>query len=205
MTSIDLRAAMIVDSCARLGLRVPGDVAVVGVDNNEVICELCRVPLSSVSRSDHEVGWQAASLLSRLIAKKSCAPQEILVPPDQIVQRRSTDIIAVNDPQLASAVGYIREHMREPFGIERLVQITGRSRRWLTQHFRESLSCTPYEYICLVRIEQAKKMLTAERKLPLQEIARSCGFTETRNLRHVFERLTGMTPAAYRRGASGDR
>jgi LacI family transcriptional regulator len=162
---------------------------------------LCRVPLSSVSRSDHEVGYQAASLLSRLIAGRSRLPQEILVAPDQIVQRRSTDIIAVNDPQLASVVQYIREHMAEPFGIERLVQVTGRSRRWLTQHFRDSLSCTPYEYICLVRIEQAKRLLAADRKLPLHEIAQSCGFTETRNLRHVFARLTGMTPAGYRRGA----
>ncbi|MBN1590036.1 MAG: XylR family transcriptional regulator, partial [Pirellulales bacterium] len=68
MASIDLRAAMIVDACLRLGLRVPDDVGVVGVDNNEVICQLCRVPLSSVSRSDLEVGYRAASVLSRMIA-----------------------------------------------------------------------------------------------------------------------------------------
>lgn len=199
LASIDLRATMIIDSCMRLGLRVPGDVAVIGVDNNEVICELCQVPLSSVSRSDHEVGYQAASLLNQLVEQDSRAVEEMLIPPDRIVQRRSTDMVAIDDPQIAAAVQYIREHTVEPFGIERLVQITGKSRRWLTQHFQSCLSCTPYEYICLVRVEQAKKFLAADEKLPLHEIARRCGFSETRNLRHVFERLTQMTPATYRR------
>jgi LacI family transcriptional regulator len=199
MASIDLRAAMIVDSCARLGLRVPVDVAVIGVDNNEVICELCRVPLSSVSRSDLEVGYEAASLLYRMIVRKSRPTNEILIPPDGIVQRRSTDIVAVGDPDLAAAALYVREHVDEPFGLERLVRVVGRSRRWLTLHFRRCLSCTPYEYICRVRVEQAKKLLSADEKLPFYEIARRCGFGETRNLRQVFERLTGMTPVRYRR------
>lgn len=199
--NIDLRATMIIDSCMRLGLRVPGDVAVIGVDNNEVICDLCQVPLSSVSRSDHEVGYQAASLLNDLMQQDTRETQEILIPPDRIVQRRSTDMIAIDEPQIAAAVQYIRENTEEPFGIERLVQITGKSRRWLTQHFRIALSCTPYEYICLVRVEQAKKMLASSEKIPLHEIARRCGFSETRNLRHVFERFTKMTPASYRRSS----
>jgi len=201
MASIDLRAAMIVDSCARLGLRVPVDVAVIGVDNNEVICELCRVPLSSVSRSDLEVGYEAASLLYQMIVRKSRPRNELLIPPDGIVQRRSTDIVAVGDPDLAAAVLYVREHVAEPFGLERLVRVVGRSRRWLTLHFRRCLSCTPYEYICRVRVEQAKRLLAAEERLPFYEIARRCGFVETRNLRQVFERLTGMTPVRYRRSS----
>jgi LacI family transcriptional regulator len=201
MASIDLRGAMIIDACARLGLRVPADVAVIGVDDNEVICELCRVPLSSVSRSDLEVGYKAASLLSQMIGRKGRSTDEILIPPDRIVQRRSTDIVAVDNPEITAAAGYIQEHVDESFGIERLVQVSGRSRRWLTQHFRHCLSCTPYEYICLVRVERAKKLLSAGEKLPLYEIARRCGFSETRNLRHVFRRLTGTTPARYRRGS----
>ncbi|MGD9126756.1 MAG: DNA-binding transcriptional regulator [Planctomycetia bacterium] len=205
MASIDLRAAMIIDSCARLGLRVPSDVAVVGVDNNEVICELSQVTLSSVSRSDHEVGYQAASLLNQLINGPLSTDTEILIPPDRIVQRRSTDTIAIDDPQIAAAVQYIRENTHESFGIERLVYVTGKSRRWLTQQFREVLSCTPYEYICMVRVEQAKKLLAGKEKLPLFEIAERCGFSETRNLRHVFERFTGTTPSRYRRNCQEDR
>lgn len=199
MASIDLRAAMIVDACSRLGLRVPADVAVIGVDNNDVICDMCRVPLSSVSRSDLEVGYQAASLLFRMIVRKSRSVKELLIPPDGIVQRRSTSIVAVNDPEIAAAVEYLQEHVEESFGIERLVRVMGRSRRWLTEHFRRCLSCTPYEYICLVRVEHAKKLLASDEKLPLYEIARRCGFSEARNLRQIFERLTGATPARYRR------
>lgn len=199
MASIDLRATMLIDSCDRLKLRVPADVAVIGVDNNDVICELCRVPLSSVSRSDLEVGCQAAALLGSLMAHKARPASEILIPPDRIVQRRSTEIVAVSNPVIGAAARYVGEHVAEPFGIERLVQAVGRSRRWLTQHFRSCLSCTPYQYICMVRVEQAKKLLAAGEKLPLAEIARRCGFNETRNLRHVFQRLTGTTPAGYRR------
>jgi LacI family transcriptional regulator len=199
MASIDLRATMLIDSCDRLKLRVPADVAVIGVDNNEVICELCRVPLSSVSRSDLEVGYQAAALLGRLMMHKPRPTSEILIAPDRIVQRRSTEIVAVGNPVIGAAARYVREHVAEPFGIERLVRAVNRSRRWLTQHFRSCLSCTPYQYICIVRVEQAKKLLAAGEKLPLFEIARRCGFSETRNLRHVFQRLTGTTPAAYRR------
>jgi LacI family transcriptional regulator len=201
MASIDLRGAMIIDACARLGLRVPADVAVIGVDDNEVICELCRVPLSSVSRSDLDVGYKAAWLLSQTIGRKRRSTDEIIIPPDRIVQRRSTDIVAVANPEIAAAAAYIQEHIDESFGIERLVEVSGRSRRWLTQHFRSYLSCTPYEYICLMRVEQAKRLLSAGEKLPLHEIARRCGFTETRNLRLVFRRLAGMTPARYRRGS----
>ena len=171
MASIDLRATMLIDSCDRLKLRVPADVAVIGVDNNDVICELCRVPLSSVSRSDLEVGCQAAALLGSLM-RKARLVSEILIPPDRIVQRRSTEIVAVSNPVIGAAARYVGEHVAEPFGIERLVQAVGRSRRWLTQHFRSCLSCTPYQYICMVRVEQAKKLLAAGEKLPL---ARSPG------------------------------
>jgi LacI family transcriptional regulator len=198
LASIDLRAAMVVDACTRLGLRVPDDVAVVGVDNNEVICQLCRVPLTSVSRSDHEVGYQAAALLSRIIAGEPWPKEEVLIPPDRVVTRRSTDVIAIGDVEVAAAVRYIQEHLDEPFGIERLVLAVGRSRRWLTEHFHACLSCTPYEFICRIRIDRAKQLLSAERKVPLHEIARQCGFSETRNLRIVFERVTGERPSRYR-------
>lgn len=199
LASIDLRGAMIIDACARLGLRVPDDVGVVGIDNNEVICELCRVPLSSVSRSDFEVGYRAASLLHRMITGKSHPTSDVLIPPDGIVQRRSTKIVAVDHPEIAAAVRYLQEHVREPFGIERLVQVVGRSRRWLTEHFRASLGCTPYEYICRVRVQEAQRLLETEPTLRLHEVAERCGFSETRNLRHVFERLTGTSPARHRR------
>ncbi|MBN1910897.1 MAG: DNA-binding transcriptional regulator [Pirellulales bacterium] len=198
LASIDLRGGMIVDACARLGLRVPDDVAVVGIDNNEVFCEMIRVPLTSVSRSDMEVGYKAAATLARMIAGESCPTEDLLIAPDRVVTRRSTDIVAVSDAEVATAVRYVQEHVDEPFGIERLVQIVGRSRRWLTEHFRECLACTPYEFICRARVERAKSLLLAEEKLPLHEIARRCGFSETRNLRTVFERLTGERPAYYR-------
>ncbi|MBN1591226.1 MAG: helix-turn-helix transcriptional regulator, partial [Pirellulales bacterium] len=129
--------------------------------------------------------------------------EEILIPPDRVVPRGSTDVVAVADPHVAAAVRYIQEHLDESFGIERLVQVAGRSRRWLTEHFRTCLSCTPYEFMSLTRVERAKELLAAEGKLPLHEIARRCGFSETRNLRTVFQRVTGERPARYRENNRG--
>ena len=199
MAAFDVRATMVVDACARLGLRVPDDVAVVGVDNNDVTCELCQTPLSSVSRNPYLVGWEAAALLDRLMAGEPRPEQDVLVAPDAVVQRRSTDVLAIEDAKVAAAAQFVRRHVNEPFGIERLLPLVGVSRRWLTHRFKQCLGTTPYEFICQTRVQRAKELLTGAETLPLGRIAEACGFTDTRRFRLVFERLTGITPAEYRR------
>jgi LacI family transcriptional regulator len=196
----DYAGTILIDACLRLGLRVPEDVAVVGVDNDVITCEFCEVPLSSVARSNREVGYEAASLLDRLM-DGAPPPEDILIPPEGVVRRRSTDAVATDDPQVAAAVRYIQEHLAERSCMDSLVRTLSISHRSLEIRFQKSLRCTPREYISRRRVERAEQLLAGNQKSKLQSIAKACGFTGPRHLREVFRRVTGLTPAEYRRRA----
>ena len=195
----DSRAMTILDACAANGLSVPEDVAVLGVDNQETVCRFARVPLSSVSRNDREIGYRAAALLDRLMAGKRPPKRDVLVPPEGVHARESTDILAIDDPEVAVAVRYIDHHATEAITVDMVVQHLPVSRRWLEYRFKEHLGCTPHEYLCRARVRQAKSLLSSRQKLKMHQVAAACGFTDTRHLRSVFERLTGMTPGEYHR------
>lgn len=198
MASSDLRAGMVFEACATLTLRIPEDVAIIGVDNDPVACEFCQPPLSSVSRNDVRVGYEAAALLDRLIRGGAPPKKPILVPPDAVVQRRSTETWAIEDVQVASAVKFIREHLAENFGVERLLKESELSRRRLEHRFRETLGRSPYAFINDLRVAQARRLLAAQDGRNLADIAAECGFREVRRLRLVFQKLTGMKPSRYR-------
>lgn len=195
----DSRAALMADVCFRLGIRVPNDVAIIGVDNEPFTCELARVPLTSVSRNDHRAGYEAAQLLNGLMDGQAPPEDNIVIPPDGIVTRRSTDVIAITDRQILTLIRYIDEHIAEPFGVERLDKLVSFSRRSLENRFKKSLRCTPHEYIARARVRQAEEFLNAERRQTLGQIAEACGFGDTRRFRIVFQQLTGNSPAEYRR------
>jgi LacI family transcriptional regulator len=135
MASTDLRAGMVLDACQRLSLRVPEDVAVIGVDNDPVACEFRAPRLSSVSRNDYEVGFRAAEFLHRLIQGEPMEKPVILVPPDGVVSRRSTEVLAVEDPLIAGIVQSIASRLHEPFGVDGLLSGRNLSRRRIEQRF----------------------------------------------------------------------
>lgn len=193
----DYRARVLVDECVRLGLAVPHDVAVLGVGNDLTACEFCQPTLSSVSPAARRVGYEAAALLDRLMAGQPAPQRDLLIPPDGVVSRRSTDTIAVDDPNVSAAVHYMQDHLAEVFGIERVMKQVAVSRRRLHEQFQRLLNSTPYEYLCHLRVERAKLLLAAPGQVKLRTIAVACGFSSPARLRLVFQRLTGMTPAAY--------
>lgn len=200
----DNRALMAVDACLRLGLRVPEDVAVLGASNSEIACELSEVSLSSVGWHNREVGYRAADLLDRLMEGTSLDETEILLPPYGVVERRSTQLLAVADEHVLSAVRCIDDHLRESsFNIEQLCRMVPVSRRWLERRFAEFLRTTPYDYLSRARVRKAIRLLEGSERLPLREIAERCGFEELRQFRTVFQRITGVTPKEYRRMAAG--
>ena len=194
----DYAAMVIVETCLRLGLRVPDDVAVIGVGNDRLTCEMCAVPLSSVARSNWEVGYRAAAVLDRLMSGKAPPKQGLLVRPEGVVRRRSTDVVHVDDPPLAAAVKYMREHAGEHFQIGAVLKNISVSRRLLEIHCRKHLHCTPQQYLRQMRVERAKQLLSRSAELKLQQIARMSGFTSARHFRDAFQRVTGTTPARYR-------
>lgn len=204
LASTDLRATMVLDACERAGLRVPEDAAVIGVDNDPVACEFSHPPLTSVSRNDRAVGYRAAELLDQLMRGAPAPNTPLLVPPDKVMSRRSTETLAIEDQHVAAAVAHVREHLHEPFGVERVAGRAPLSRRRLEHRFKRALGCTPYEFISRTRVDKARTLLASPQKQTLARIAALCGFSEPRRFRMVFQRLTGMTPAEYRRQALGN-
>ncbi|MBN2217253.1 MAG: substrate-binding domain-containing protein [Pirellulales bacterium] len=195
----DYRARLLIDECLRLGLHVPDDVAILGVDNDDVICEFCQPTLSSVSRSAQWVGYQSAALLDRLMSGETPPKHDVLIPPDGVVKRQSTDVIAVHDAHVLKVVRFIHDHVDEPFGVEKLLQLVSISRRQLETLFKKHLGRTPYEYLCQMRVRRAKDLLWDPEGFSIAEVAQLCGFPDSYRFRLVFTRLTGETPTAYRR------
>jgi LacI family transcriptional regulator len=194
----DFAGTVVIETCIRLGLRVPDDVAVLGTGDDIITCDFSVVPLTSVARNSRAVGYQAAALLDRLMAGRPAPAEDILLPPEGVVPRRSTDVVSVEDPQVAAAVKYIHEHLTEPLTLSALERHLDISRRTLELRFAKSLGCTPSDYIARRRVEHAKKMLSGCDKTKLHKIAKSCGFTSQRHFREVFQRLVGSTPAEFR-------
>jgi LacI family transcriptional regulator len=199
----DYRARVLVDECVRLGLDVPHDVAVLGVGNDLAACEFCQPSLSSVSPAARRVGYEAAAILDRLMAGQPVPHRDLLIPPDGVVHRRSTDTMAVDDPNVNAAVHYMQDHLNEVFGIERVMKQVAVSRRRLHEQFQRLLDYTPYEYLCHLRVERAKSLLAVPGQVKLRTIAVACGFSSPARLRLVFQRVTGMTPAVYHRRHRG--
>lgn len=200
----DYRARTLVDECRRLGLRIPHDVAVVGLDNDPTLCEFCQPTLTSVSRNAWRVGYEAAAMLDCLMAGRTPPLPEVLIAPDGVVARQSTDTVAVEDPYVADAVHFIHEHLGQPFGVAQVVQAGRVSRRELETRFRQAVGSTPYDYICRVRVERAKQLLEAPEATKLHAVAVACGFSGVERMRLVFLRITGQTPADYRQSFGRD-
>ncbi len=197
----DYRARAVMDECQRLGLEIPHDVAVLGMEDDPTICEFCRPTLSSVSRNGWRLGYETAALLDRLMDGRSPPPHDILVPSDGVVARQSTDTVAVEDAHVAAAVHFIHDHLGEPFGVERVVQATAISRRQLEIRFRRVLGCTLHDYLCRERIERAKRLLGSAERIKFQQVAAACGLQTAERLRLVFKRVCGRTPQQYRLSA----
>lgn len=195
----DYRARIVVDECRRLRLRIPHDVAVVGLDNDPTVCEFCQPTLTSVSRNAWRVGYETAALLDRLIDGQAPPPYDTLIPPDGVVARQSTDTVAVEDPYVADAVHFIHDHLAQPFGVAQVVEAGRVSRRELETRFHGVLHCTPYDYICRARVERAERLLQSGERIKLHNVASACGFTSVERMRLVFLRMTGKTPLDYRR------
>ncbi len=195
----DYRARVLIDECRRLGLNVPYDVAVLGMDNDLAACEFCQPTLSSVSRSAWKIGYEAARMLHHLMDGQSPPALDVRIPPDGVVARRSTDTIAVDDPHVRAAVHFMRDHLHESFGLERVLKHLDVSRRLLHERFKHLLGLPPYEYLCGLRVERAKQLLSVSKQIKMRKIAAECGFSSAARMRLVFQRIAGMTPLEYHR------
>ena len=190
MAAHDPRATMVVRACERVGLRVPADVAVIGVNDDTVTCETSRPTLTSIRRSGQVVGRLAAETLLKQIHGER-VDHETIVAPGRFMERESTRTLAIDHPGLALAVDFVATHFQSPVGVDQIVAVCGQSRRWLEEAFRRELDCSPAEFLKRRRVRAAREILSARPKIGLGELAALCGFSGTRQLKAVFERETG--------------
>jgi LacI family transcriptional regulator len=193
----DSRGQQVLDGCRRAGLPVPDAVAVLGVDNDEVLCALSPPPMSSVILNPRRAGWEAAALLSLMMQGEHVPPSAHFIPPLGIATRQSTDILAVNDSHVASALRYIREHACEGIGVGDVLRHCPMARRALETRFKRLIGRTPRQEIVRVQLNRAKELLVGS-DLTMADIAERVGF-ETAYLSTVFKQETGMTASDYRR------
>ncbi len=197
MACYDIKAQKLLDACRELDIAVPEEVAVIGVDNDKLLCNLAAPPLSSVNCNTRRTGFEAASLLDRMMDGEQVGPESILVSPLGIEARQSTDILAIDDPDIASAVRFIRENAMSGINVSDILREVPLSRRVLENRFRKTIGRTPHEEITRIRITRIKQLLS-ETDLPLSEIARRTGFDHDEYMSVLFRKAVGTPPGQYR-------
>jgi LacI family transcriptional regulator, galactose operon repressor len=197
MACNDDRGRGVLEACRLAGVRVPEQVAVIGVDDDELFCELADPPLSSVALNAEHGGYRAAHLLDQLIRKKVKGPQKLIVEPTHVVARRSTEIQAIGDREVGSAMDFIHRNRARNFTVNDVAADVGISRRNLEVKFRRSTGRTILSEIQRIRLEHAKRMLR-DTDIPIPQIAASSGYNSASYLTQVFRKEVGITPAKYR-------
>jgi LacI family transcriptional regulator len=197
MACYDFKGQQLLDVCRELDIAVPEQVAVIGVDNDARLCKLCTPPLSSVIPDTHRTGYEAAQLLDRMMRGEKVGTDAVLVPPLGIAERQSSDVYAIDDPDIASALRYIREHACEGISVSDLLRVVPLSRRMLEHRFLKLVRRTPHAEIIRIRMERASRLLR-ETDLSLAEIANRAGFADANYLSVAFKKQMGVAPRAYR-------
>ncbi|MBN2201427.1 DNA-binding transcriptional regulator [bacterium] len=198
MTCNDDQGQHVLEVCKRTGLRVPEDVAVLGVDNDPMICEIGDPPLSSISLNVESAGFEAARLLADLFRGRKMRGQQIYVTPTHVVQRQSTDILAVSDPEVAAAMRYIRANAKNKMLVMDVVRQTRVSRRTLEERFKKTVHKSVYDEIRQVRVEWISRLLM-ETDLPISQITALFNFTDVEHISRYFRKEKGMGLREFRK------
>jgi LacI family transcriptional regulator len=195
----DLFAYAIADACKEIGAQVPFDVAIVGNGNLRLVCESTDPPLSSVAHGSEQIGFEAAHILHRMIkGDASASKTHLKLPPEGVVQRRSTDFFAVDDPLVLKALRIIKGQVGERLTTSYLAQEVGVSRRLLNTRFQHAIGHSPGEEIRKARLRKAKSLLTNGVQT-IEEISFQCGFENASGFVRSFRNEIGVTPGQYRR------
>jgi LacI family transcriptional regulator len=200
MACNDIRGQQVLTACRAIGVAVPDEVAVLGVDNDEVLCDLADPPLSSIIPDTHRIGYEAASRLERMMNGEPSREPTTVIPPLGVVTRRSTDVLAVDDRALSSAARFIREHACERITVTDVLAGIPLSRSVFERRFLKVFGRTPKAEILRTQLDRVMQLL-AETDLPLKQVASRTGFEYPEYMSTAFKKRTGLTPGQYRRSA----
>lgn len=194
----DDRGQQILEACKSAGLNVPGEVAVIGVDNDPIICGFCDPPLTSIALNTEYAGFAIAELLDKLMNGESMKGQEIKVTPTHIVRRQSTDILFVDDEAVSQAIRFIRENAKNKIKVDDVVKQTCLSRRSLESRFRKLIHRSIQEEIRKTRTELITRMLI-ETNLSISEITSMFNFTDVEHIARYFKKEKGVALRDFRK------
>lgn len=197
MACDDNQGLHITEACRQNKIRIPEEVAVLGVDNDEMLCELSDPPLSSIALDLEKGGYDTAKLLSRLIGGLS-EPYDIIVKPTQVITRQSTDIYATNDAHIASSLRFIHKNIEKNLQVDEIVKQVPLSRRSLEKRFLQITGMPVYKYIFNLRMEKfTQKLLETDHTI--FEIALDLGLNDSKNIARQFKQVKGCNPIEYRK------
>jgi LacI family transcriptional regulator len=196
-TKSDYDAAWLSNLCIEDGIRVPEDIAILGADDNALICENQAIPLSSVQHDLRKIGYQGAAMLDRLMHGEILSERIQLIPPRGITVRQSTDALAVTDPVIRKVLKYLQSEYKRSIGTLEIADLFKMSRRNLETRFRSSMHCSIREHLIHLRIKEAKRLLNYTNE-PLETIAALTGFCHAPHFSNTFKKLVGVRPLKYR-------
>jgi LacI family transcriptional regulator len=197
LASHDTQGAQIAEYCQQLNLTVPDDVAVVGVDDDDLLCDLSRPSLSSVRLPAVRIGFEAARLLDEWLSGSRPHNQALILPPAGVMVRQSSNLQAVSDSAVAAAVRFIHDHAHEPLQVSDVLRAVAMARRGLERRFRRWLQRSILEEIRRAHVIVAQRLLVAT-DLPMSQIATRSGLQSSRHLSIAFRKVMGLTPTAFR-------
>jgi LacI family transcriptional regulator len=197
MACNDIRGQQVLNACRAVGVTVPDELAVLGVDNDDVLCELSDPPLSSIVPNSERIGYEAAALLDRMMSGTRVDAEPIYVEPAGVVTRRSTEVLAIDDRHIANAVRYIREHACEGIDVSDVLGAVPLSRSALERRFSGALGRSPKEEILRVRLSRARQLLS-ETKFSMSLIAEKIGLEHPEYFNVIFKKKIGVTPGQFR-------
>lgn len=203
MASDDLRGQHVLDAARLAGIAVPDELAVIGVDNDEVLCELTTPSLSSVELNLERIGYEGAALLDRLMRGQKAPKKPIRVEPLGVVARQSTDVLALDDEIVAAALRFIRQHVHRPIRVGDVLKEVSVSRKTLETRFQKAMGRTLHDEIERLRLARVKDLLV-QTEWPLKRIAQASGFSYVEHLHFAFRRALGVTPREYREKHRGE-
>jgi LacI family transcriptional regulator len=187
----------VLESCRTFNLRIPQDIAVIGVDNDELLCILSSPPLTSIEQGAKQVGYDAAALLEHLMSGKKLRKKNFVIDPMGIVVRQSTDVLAIDEPKVAKAMAFIQEHAFEGIKVPDVVEAAAVSRSGLETRFAKTLGYTIRTAIRQVQLERARRLIS-DTNVPLKQVASDTGFRSVQHMTTLFGKSFGHSPAKYR-------
>lgn len=194
----DYFALQISETCKFFGLSVPDEIAILGVDNDELLCNISNPPLSSIVLDVENGGYAAAKVLHDLIEKKVTQPINITVGVVQILNRQSTQKYVIRDKYIMQTVEYIERHYTQPLNVPTLQALVPLSRRVFEKRFKQNTGVSIYQFIQRYRVDKLSgELITSNRSI--EELAIACGFDDAKNVARVFLKHKGMTPSEYRK------